>query len=448
MDTRQLNEKTKKAGIEFPTILPLFRNPPDRKAVQEWVDKHDTTEINKHFPELKPLAEKIAKHINYIPYETFLEKLKITINDFHKKTKEDPYVLWIAQDAMHLKAGASDAWVAGLAFEHCGLRTPAAIFTTNRFVDFLKSNYVYKHHFGKENYIKHILLLDDASYSANHILDEINHIHTDSLIETEDKRIITILENYYQFYIGIPFMTSIAEQKISDNIRINASLLAHTKLPMLKELLDEKEIKLLESVGTTVRSKTLSYFDHRFPDVWSTLSQIEDGYNLLCLGKMDAMEKMGYTPETMAIDEWNKLVPKMIPDSLPLIPTVIPPYRLHDERGQESLKRALEKRTLGLRTQYPVPERYKAVIDMLQLAEAKTESNSKALRLVSANSQTFFKPALGIVAGASCISLFIKLTDFRSDHLVALVLTCFLFLYCKSKSLAQDSIGNSIMFNK
>ncbi len=28
------------AGIQFPTILPLFRSPPNKTAIQDWVSRH------------------------------------------------------------------------------------------------------------------------------------------------------------------------------------------------------------------------------------------------------------------------------------------------------------------------------------------------------------------------------------------------------------------------
>ncbi len=106
----------KRVGIRFPIPLPLLSSPPDKKAMDAWVECH------KSIPQVREIAKKLSDNINYVSYETFSNQLKKTIADFNKKKK--PYILWIPQLTTRDERveGCSDVWVAGIALEHCGFQ--------------------------------------------------------------------------------------------------------------------------------------------------------------------------------------------------------------------------------------------------------------------------------------------------------------------------------------
>lgn len=333
------------AGIDFPTILPLFRSPPNFKALTEWVNCHRDNAV------LTSLARKLADHINYIPFEKFLAQLKLTIQHFNEKITE-PYVLWTPKEN-----GGSDLWVASLALEHCGLRWPSAIVGTTQLPQFLQQN----------PDIKHILLLDDAAYGGSHISAEIYKANVQCFMETKKTELIEAR----QLIIGIAFLTQNAIKKISQNQAFQSiTILSHAHMPLMQEILSTAEQKSLENFRITCTNKTLSYHDHAYPDCWSTLPNFEDGTHLMRIsGVMSYMGTMGYTislyaeeyPHATIIqnpDEWNQLVTRLMPAAhSAIIPTIVRPYRLKHPVYQQKLKAALASGRIGQRTPYLLPER-------------------------------------------------------------------------------------------
>lgn len=334
--TKQIN-MAEQAGIYFPTPLPLYNSPPDEKAMQNWIAVQNT-------PELQCLAKKITANINYIAIDKFLKQLKITVQDFNDKVQE-PYVLWIAQEnSSALKEGCSDLWVPGLALEHCGLRWPESIITTDQLGNFFKTNTT----------IKKILLLDDAAYSGTHLNRELAHFE----IATHASNI--------DLYIGVAFMTERAEQYAT-----HFNLLKHSSIKTLSEIFSTKELKTLNMTGGFA-NQTLTYFDHVFPDFYSTFQTLRTGNNLLKVncGILDYMHNKGYVtsefqhlfPNSKLISslEWNNLCMELIRDSEPLIPTIIRPHRLHNEEQLKIFDESHQKKKLGTRTHYTVPARFQA----------------------------------------------------------------------------------------
>jgi hypothetical protein len=268
----------------------------------------------------------------------------------------------IAQNHSNAQIGCSDLWVAGLALEHCKLRWPEAILRADEVSSFLMLN----------RHIRHILILDDAAYSGEHIRSDLFNIEFKGM---EDK--VHIYGCH--LHIGIPFITKTAKAIISENYFASTNWLSHTQIEAIKDIFSEEETSYFQSISPT---KTLTYFDHRFPDKWSTMFHLRGGSHLLSFQIPKQMRTHGYitgceelkngedTLLTRILDpgEWRQLVEKFIPTSPPLVPTIIPPYRLHHEEGQASLQKALTNKELGSRTLYPIPERYKKTIDLLNTA--------------------------------------------------------------------------------
>lgn len=365
-----------KVGILFPTILPFFKSPPNKEIIEKWVTHNSQT------PMMRAIARKFADNINYISFEAFLAQLKITIDDFHTKVQE-PYVLWITQEFDTRKdKGCSELWVAGLAFEYCDLRQPEAIVWTDKLNDYM----------AEHPEIKHVLILDDASYSGMHLSQQIdgfysiarrNSRHDNSGHEKTKSNgyINKELNCNRHLYIAIPFISLYAKNKIEEcdwdrGICQNKYFLAHQIISTIRDFLSQDEINALDTVRSYPLHRTLTYFDHRFPDRQSTFEGLQDGRHLLNIN--EAMRLMGFTrielehgnPLVPSItylttpDEWNAKVTELYSLRKPLVPVVIPPYRF-DNDFRNMLTKALKDHSHGDRTQYPIPEHYKLTISML-----------------------------------------------------------------------------------
>jgi hypothetical protein len=400
MRPRQI-EIAAQAGIDFPTVLPLFSSAPKQEAIEAWVKNHYQNEL------VHAIAKKIALNINYIPFEKFLAQLKITVADFNARVR-DRYVLWIPQNSENASSGCSDVWVAGLALEHCSLRWPEAIVKTDQLNKFLIEN----------PQIRHILILDDAAYSGSHIKDELNA--SDFYENDNDDTDPQVTR--YRLFIGIPFITTVAKEKIQNKYFLSTDLLPHIQIGLAKDVLNEEEVAYLDSNNLNLSRKTLTYFDHRFPDCWSTLPHLEDGNHLLSSNIINYMEMQGYALESQTHhaplikyienpNEWSQLVAQHLPNSDSLIPTIISPYRLHTERGQSSLQEALEKKQVGVWKNYPIPERYRETINILTEANLPVSiAKKQTLHFSEANTQLFFKPFFLFASGIGMMGLLLKLT--------------------------------------
>lgn len=362
----KLKQELEAAGISFPTVLPLFKNPPNKAAANAWVEAHYA------FPLIKKIAKKMVDNINYISFERFFAGLEQTIQSFNLHIQDRPYILWIGQyNKKDLNDGCSDQWAAGLALEYGKLRWPSAIATTKTLIECLRQNQT----------IKDVLLLDDASYSAGHIGQEISHLDNEFLLNLFSHSNAEIREDFQRLEnkqpkrnlsIGIPFMTTHAFQSLSklrNGIFSNVQVLQHETIKMQREILSLDEIAYLETFGYILGYKTLTYFDHTYPDLFSTIDNFKSGTHLLLDNVAKAMKTLGYIPGedhsasqtsglTVITDpkEWRTLINKLLPSTKPAItPTIIQPYRLLNKKDQ--LKWALSHDALGERTQHLLPEK-------------------------------------------------------------------------------------------
>lgn len=355
------------AGIHFPTTLPLFNNPPDDKVANTWVNCHT-------LPEVKAIARKLVNNINYISFARFFAQLQDTVAHFNNEVTE-PYVLWIPQDGTR-----SDKWVASLALEHTELRWPDEIVVGRELLAFLNSH----------PNITHVLLLDDASYTASHILTELGNLW---------------LHNGYQplqhcFYVGIGFMTQIAEKRILNNTECpNIRLLRHESMLMVQDILSSEEQKYLDSMfGYKCTRETLTYFDHVAPDAISTLHNLFDGCNLLLGQAPRYMASLGFDYRD------NKLVEEKLPSTSSLVPTVIRPYCLRDEKTQDKLKKAMQQKKMGSRSQYPAPADVKQALEQ---ADIKLEESAPPSHQFLQN-HGIFKPRV-IITSTQLLKFSVKL---------------------------------------
>lgn len=358
------------ARIYFPTLIPLFDSSPYPDRLERW--EHENKELG---PIEASIAQKIKANINHISFERFRRQLKTMIADFNAKCTE-PYVLWIAQDTLgKLEEGCSERWVAGLAFEYGGLRLPEAIVTTPDLASYLKIN----------PQIKSVLMLDDALYSGTHFSRELGHV-------------LTALANT-TLYIGIPFMTNKINELIENlekHYQINMHLLDYIRLPRIKELLTEEEIIYTNTaLSLFSTNQTLTYFDHKFPDEFSTTSILSAGNYLRdttdCLRQIEHIKPGNRAPEPGKIliqdpNEWEKRYNAFQNSRYkPLLPSIITPYKLHTVEEQNKLRKALEQGTTGSRNSALLPEhaRYDDVRTLLReqskIAQSLPNSNTNLI---------------------------------------------------------------------
>jgi hypothetical protein len=337
-----------KLGIQFPTPLPLFLGSPNSSHLADWAESQIT-------PIARKIAQKMVDNLQYIPFEAFLKPLQKTIHNFHEKLNDEPYVLLLGEfKPDKLKRGCSDQWMIGLALEYCGLKEPEIILTPDQLKSWQSTHPT----------VTNLLMLDDASYSGQQKKD---------ILEYFVNRKNELKSHELSFYVGIPFMTHYAENQLSA-MRLtfkNLIVLDHAYMPSTAEILDPKEIFYAEqtNIGYISHRQTLTYFDHRFADFYSCFQQIYDGSNLLMAESVHMMRFLGYTFESQFakknkhlqlitdVDQYNTIAISLtdpnswIPCSGYAIPTIIPPYQLHQYEGQENLEFAIKK--IGTRNSYP-----------------------------------------------------------------------------------------------
>lgn len=383
-----------KKGI-LPVQKPLFHAPPRQEVIDNWVEnnvKYSPTDFTRQ------ITQKIANNINHISFDDFLSQLKKTIKAFNEQCPE-PYALCILERRPEkLEEGSSQNWVSGLAFEDCGLVYPEAIINSDNLPSFV-SEYPE---------IKNILILDDAAYSGQQI---------ESLLWKK------IPDAALNFYFGLPFMANRAKttlENIFANEKASIQLLPHVNMPLIKEILSKEEIKLTKTYKDTFFNNlsfdiTLSYFDHKHPDFMSTFMNLENG-ELFCF----IVDRIAYhykiwpgyrCPEDMpegfrAVEgvEWNQKAHELDAklSKEPLIPIIVPPYKLHGEAALEKLAKAIESGMAGQRTQYPLlnlnqSDRFKAMQEQLNQPEGEK-------RRSQVNLSRFFQPAAEQAAAASSSS--------------------------------------------
>lgn len=331
---RMKNEElimAKNAGIQFPTVLPLFRNPPNKLALEAWIQAH------KSFPELLDIVKLMVKHLNYISFERFFSSLEAVIQHFVKEIQGRPYLLWIPS-----KEGGSDRWVASLALEYGKLPWPMAICDSSQINDFLQQH----------PEVHDVLLLDDASYSGSHLSTELHHLKNNT--------------QQVCIFIGIPFLTSYVPSMILKKHKHHEyRFLEFQKMPMIREILSLKEIALLKRFQISYQTETLTYFDHTYPDYWSTIANFNNGMHLLRPMSCEIMRSQGFLApwdsanaaslKPMSAEDWDNAIEKLFPDTDPRpTPIIIQPYKLIAKK--EHLIEALAAKTIGERTPYPLPQ--------------------------------------------------------------------------------------------
>jgi hypothetical protein len=325
-------------GITLPAPLPVFDSPPDLAAIEEWIACQPSLELQYY-------ARKLSTHINYIPTERFLEQLKITLADFNQNHQE-PYVLCLPQredSADDKLSGCSDTWVIALAFEYAHLRWPEAIVRTDELEPFLESH----------SSVKKVLMLDDAAYSATHLISELGFISHGSPCE------LSVLKQV-DLVFGIPFITGFAKNRILNCAIGNKIIfLAHDCIPVIGEILtDDEMVRFIEITNTPEhRTHSLTYFSHKYPDLFSTLQQFQTGRSMVSMEQYQALTGHYYDiPSVYSLDELDEIMHEHQPRSRPIVPYIASPYSYHRGRQKEALLQAICTENIGILNNNPLPD--------------------------------------------------------------------------------------------
>ena len=206
-------------------------NPPNEEKMQQWVDAHD----EKH----KETARKVVKAVQYISPKHFLFGLKMATKKFNKYLSSLPeadrnYVLVI--DRREDKSGW---WATKLAEKHLAF-PPKNIITTEEILSFTPSEDC-----------RHMVLIDDLSYSGNFFVDFLTQFREKAVIQ--NKSLINL-----QLHLVLPFVGEEAQARFK---QFGAMLHCQETIPNFNV------------PGTVFTAKTATYPAHKNPD--STHSAIE-----------------------------------------------------------------------------------------------------------------------------------------------------------------------------
>lgn len=303
------------ARILFPAPLPPENNIPHRQNIEKWVAVHQQFDNE---PVLAHIAGKIGANINYIPFAAFLNQLSITINDFLKNfTPSEPFIICLPHKKQFKSKIKSQHWLIGIALQFTDLPFPTAILETQDIPSFLEKN----------SNVRSILYLDDAGYSGSQL--------SEALIQLRKK----LREKWQQtkLYLCIPFQTHEMEIRFRKDLvdTNNIINLKSTILPTLDEILNAEEAKYLMQEISTLIGLSLTYFDHVFPDHYSTLFHLQDG-NLL-MPSYKYLSLCGYDVSIHDTDGGWTLAKSLMPPVYPLVPKIVRPYRYYGQQPQTKI---------------------------------------------------------------------------------------------------------------
>lgn len=299
------------ARVLYPALLPPTNNQPYRKNIEKWVSYHQRFASE---PTLARIASKIAANINYIPFYTFIHHLKIAIADFQTKIEpNEPYIILLPHTQQFKSKIKSQHWLIGVALEYANLPFPIAIFEVQQLSEYLT----------KHPTINHALYIDDAIYSGAQLGESLNYIKRENSNNTMK----------LQIHICIPFQTTGTVERVKSEVYNDPNIgnLYHFELPTLADIFNAEEKKYFLKYFNNAEI-TLTYFDHKFPDHWSTLFILESG--IFLLRDYTYIELCGYDLNKLDTDEGWTIAKSLVPPANPLIPKIVSPYRYVGKQPQ------------------------------------------------------------------------------------------------------------------
>lgn len=371
--------------VTFPVALPFYHSPPNMEHLREWANVQLT-------PKLREVAHAMVDGLQYISFETFLTALKKIVADFNNNIKEEPYVLLVQPLTQHAaETGCSDQWVAALAFEHCALKHPVSIINANELPKFLQNH----------PEVKHILTLDDASYSGQ---QKKQLMHTIQLAMIK-KNLSTEIQKL-TLHLGIPFISEAAREHINESDTFNNEdanfksviLYSNTVMKSIadivgQDLLDYANELDIEGIDD---KHMLTYFDHKYADLESNFRAIYNGEMLFKKTHelFDFLEQP--QPHLTDSDESNEILKQLMPNPNRNwgynIPHIIPPYKVYDYEICQRLKDDITQGRVGNRNAYPVTN--PTVLNILNTTSTTTTPEPYVISIITTEQQNAIDAAI------------------------------------------------------
>ena len=257
-----LENKALKCGPD--TVVPraLRENPVRKDELEDW--------ITAHRPELQGAARLIAENINYIDEYEFEKQLKETVDEFNADIGDKKYFVLLLTNANRRK---SAEWVYALAKEK-GLKMPAQEWYS--FYEKDKPDYTAIIAALKAAGINDILILDDASFSGGQVRGQVNSLNS----AAAQLPGLTV-------HVALPFITGSAKLHIMDADTKNIKVVfgKHAIMPTIDDIFAGRQEEALKYFGQKGKKsadisdyvKTLTYFQHKVPDEYSTFQRITQG---------------------------------------------------------------------------------------------------------------------------------------------------------------------------
>lgn len=355
-------EQGAQVGIVTNPTPPLRSNALDETRAETWVNLHE--EKN------RALVKKFISSIKHYSFEEFENALRQSIETFNLKIMNLPpekrnYILlvgpWNSKNDIKTR---SNGWVASLALKYLA-HPPSAILNYNEEINL-----------GLYPNLNRFLFVDDAAYSGTQLVHTIHDLKLDVSNRPDT-----------QIHFVVPFVSTHACERIYDTInrgkyksfgidmggeyrpwKVKFVVEKFKVFPTLEHIFSKQERiqlnRMLESslwcddekIATDNVTKSLTYFDHKVPDYFSTFEEtMTKGAFLGVTYKViePVLAKEGFVVnEKKTDDEVKKYNARYIElrDKLcyhPFIPTTIPPYKLLKKDNLDEFLKALSKDNFG-----------------------------------------------------------------------------------------------------
>lgn len=294
-----VGENSQKAGISASTQriepsvpsgvpVPLTDNSIDPLKLQAWIDAHPD--------DSKEIARFISPFIRQISFKEFFARISDVASDFASKIGNEPYVIVTTQtkktDIPEVDKVKSDQWIVELVKPQLPKNYTIVPLEDLR-------SWMMEH-----PDTTNILFLDDGSYSGIQIAQNAKLIDLDSFSATND---VTV-------YIGVPFMTTQAEQKLAMNPigayeHVTIVPLVHEKLLSIRDIIDtlpeearQNFLQRAKAMWTKfydrvlIGDMTVTYFQHKMPDMYSFPDDIASGRVMNTSGQI--VQTLLFIPKT------------------------------------------------------------------------------------------------------------------------------------------------------
>lgn len=257
--TDKENLKDKKARwirekhLEYDSLL--TEAAPDRQKLDKWRQNHEEGLAS-------DLADVVAKNLNYVSFDMFLNALYDVVTEVADKTQGEEVVI------LTKVKGKSEAWVYDLVKD--------LLPENHEVVDFSETEKLKGK--GKKNFV----YLDDAAYSGSNC----RNMAASLAMIREDG------DSEFRFYPATAFYTQNSDELLSERTKkkgdfiIVVNLESRKKMPTMEEILDQmtdvearNRLKIYINRAHEINlHQTLTWFQHKIPDGFSLYEGVSQGY--------------------------------------------------------------------------------------------------------------------------------------------------------------------------